>query len=86
MPVVGERTTDHVHEMVEAAEIRGQKERDVLGAASGGYKSAQEVKGLADAKATTIYARAYGRDPDLYQFLKSMETLSLGLDPEGHRA
>jgi membrane protease subunit HflC len=63
-----------------AAEIRGQKERDVLGASSSGYKSAQEVKGIADAKATSVYARAYGRDPDLYKFLKSMETLSGSLD------
>ncbi len=63
-----------------AAEIRGQKERDVLGASSSGYKSAQEVKGIADAKATSIYARAYGRDADLYKFLKSMETLSGSLD------
>ena len=63
-----------------AAEIRGQKERDVLGASSAGYKTAQEVKGVADAKATSVYAKAYGRDPDLYQFLKSMETLTGGLD------
>ena len=65
-----------------AAEIRGQKERDILGATSLGYKSAQELKGAADAKATAIYARAYGKDPELYQFLKSMETLKEGLDPE----
>ncbi len=63
-----------------AAEVRGQKERDVLGASSGGYRSAQEVKGIADAKATAIYARAYGKDPDLYKFLKSMEALSGSLD------
>ena len=65
-----------------AAEIRGQKERDILGATSLGYKSAQELKGAADAKATSIYARAYSKDPELYQFLKSMETLkdSLGKD------
>jgi membrane protease subunit HflC len=63
-----------------AAEIRGQKERDMLSASSAGYKSAQEIKGGADAQATTIYARAYGRDPDLYQFLKSMETLNASLD------
>jgi membrane protease subunit HflC len=63
-----------------AAEIRGQKERDVLGTSSLGYKTAQELKGLADAKATAIYARAYGRDPELYQFLKTMETLSTSLD------
>ena len=63
-----------------AAEIRGQKERDMLSASSAGYKTAQEIKGAADAKATTIYASAYGRDPDLYQFLKSMETLNASLD------
>ncbi len=63
-----------------AAEIRGQKERDVLAASSVGYKTAQEIKGDADAKATTIYARAYGRDPNLYEFLKSLETLQSGLD------
>ncbi len=62
-----------------AAEIRGQKERDVLAASSVGYKSAQELKGKADAKATTIYARAYGRDPGFYEFWKSMETLQAAL-------
>ena len=65
-----------------AAEIRGQKERDILAATSVGYRSAQELKGQADAKATAIYARAYGKDPPLYEFLKSMETLKAGLDPE----
>lgn len=63
-----------------AAEIRGQKERDMLSASSAGYRSAQELKGAADAQATTIYARAYGRDVDLYQFTKSMETLNASLD------
>ena len=63
-----------------AAEIRGQKERDMLSASSAGYKAAQEIKGGADAEATTIYARAYGRDVDLYQFTKSMETLNASLD------
>ena len=63
-----------------AAEILGQKERDVLAATSVGYKEAQGVKGAADAKATAIFAQAYGRDPEFYQFLKSMETLGQALD------
>ncbi len=63
-----------------AAEIRGQKERDILAATSVGYKTAQEIKGGADAKAAAIYARAYGKDPDFYQFLKTMETLNASLD------
>ena len=58
-----------------AAEIRGQKERDVLAATSVGYRSAEEIKGAADAKAASIYARAYGRDPEFYQFVKTMEML-----------
>ncbi len=65
-----------------AAEIRGQKERDILAATSAGYKSAQEIKGEADSKATAIYAAAYSRDTQFYQFLKSMETLNAGLDEE----
>jgi membrane protease subunit HflC len=63
-----------------AAEILGQKQRDVLAASSAGYRSAQEIKGEADAKATAIYARAYGRDPEFYQFLKTLETLNTSLD------
>jgi membrane protease subunit HflC len=65
-----------------AAEIRGQKERDMLAASSVGYKTAQEKKGEADAQAAAIYAKAYGRDAEFYAFVKSMETLeaSLGKD------
>ena len=63
-----------------AAEIRGQKERDMLAASSAGYKTAQELKGAADAKSTAIYSRAYGKDPDLYQFQKTMETLNGSFD------
>jgi membrane protease subunit HflC len=63
-----------------AAEIRGRKERDVMAASSVGYRKAQEIKGKADAEATAIYARAYNRDVDFYQFLKSMETLDASLD------
>jgi len=65
-----------------AAEIRGQKERDVLAATSVGYKSAQELKGKADAKAASIYARAYGRDPGFYAFSRAMDTLKQSLDKE----
>jgi membrane protease subunit HflC len=63
-----------------AAEIRGQKERDVLAASSAGYRSAQELKGTADGKATAIYARAYNKEPEFYQFWKTMETLDQSLD------
>ncbi len=65
-----------------AAEILGQKERDVLAATSVGYRTAEELKGKADATATDIYARAYGRDPSFYEFFKSMETLKASLNKD----
>jgi membrane protease subunit HflC len=63
-----------------AAEIRGQMQRDMLAASSVGYRTAQELKGAADAKATSIYARAYSKDAEFYQFWRSLETLSTSLD------
>jgi len=63
-----------------AAEIRGQMQRDVLAASSVGYRTAQELKGAADAKATAIYARAYNKDADFYQFWRSLDALKVSLD------
>ena len=63
-----------------AAEILGQKDRDILKVSSEAYETAEELKGAADAASTQIYASAYGRDPDFYQFWKTMETLDRGLD------
>jgi membrane protease subunit HflC len=65
-----------------AAEIRGQKERDILAATSEGYKGAQEIKGTADGQASAISSAAYSKDAQFYQFMKSMETLSSSLDEE----
>ena len=58
-----------------AAEIRGQKDRDILKVTSEAYKEAEALKGEADAESTLIYATAYGRDVSFYQFWKTMETL-----------
>jgi len=65
-----------------SAQIRGQRERDLQRIQSEAFKTAEETKGKADAEATSIYARAYSRDPDFYQFLKTLETYrtSLGDD------
>ncbi len=61
----------------EAAKILGTKERDLAGIASEAYKSEQQVRGEADARATEIYAAAYDQSPEareLYVFLQTMET------------
>jgi len=65
-----------------SAEIRGQKEKELLGIQSGAYRTAQEVKGKADAEATAIYADAYNRDPEFYQFMKTLEVYRTIMDKE----
>jgi modulator of FtsH protease HflC len=62
-----------------SAEIRGQKEKELKRIQSEAYRKAQEVMGKADAEATRIYAAAYNLDPELYQFLKTLESYRTSL-------
>lgn len=66
----------------EASKILGQKERELKEIESGAFKTAEEIKGKADAKATAIYAAAYNRSSEtreFYRFLKTMETYETAL-------
>jgi modulator of FtsH protease HflC len=47
------------------------RQRDVLVAEA--YRDAQKVKGEGDAKAATLYAEAFGRDPQFAQFYRSLD-------------
>ncbi len=38
------------------------------------YKTAQEIIGRADAEAIEIYADAYNKDPEFYEFIKTLAT------------
>jgi membrane protease subunit HflC len=61
----------------EAAKILGDRERDLSVIESEAYKTVQETRGGADAKATSIYAAAYSTTPEarnLYTFVKTMDT------------
>ncbi|MCK9522409.1 MAG: protease modulator HflC [Proteobacteria bacterium] len=57
-----------------SAEILGRKERELKVIRSEAYRIAEEIKGEADAEAAHIYAQAYQKDPELYEFLKTLET------------
>jgi membrane protease subunit HflC len=57
----------------EAQKIRGEKERDLQEIESEAFKKAQRIKGDADAEATIIYAKAYGKDPEFYSFVQTLE-------------
>ena len=67
----------------EAAKILGKKERDLLKIESEAYKRVQEIRGVADANATQIYAEAYNQNAEsvsFYGFIKTMETYEEMLD------
>jgi modulator of FtsH protease HflC len=69
----------------EAAKITGRKERDLLSIQSEAYRKEQEIKGKADAQATSIYALAYNSSPsaaDFYQFVKTLEIYQKTLDKD----
>jgi modulator of FtsH protease HflC len=61
----------------EGAKILGNKERDLKRIESEAYREVQKIRGEADARATEIYAAAYGASPeaaDFYRFLRTMDT------------
>lgn len=64
----------------EARKILGEKERDLKQITSEAYKTAQIIKGKADAKATKLFADAYGRDPEFYSFVNTLEIYKEALD------
>jgi membrane protease subunit HflC len=66
----------------EAKKIRAdtdKRERILLAQA---YAEAQKLRGEGDAESTRVYADAYGRDPDFYAFVRSLETYERVIGPE----
>ena len=56
------------------AEWMGKLENEKRTIQSEAYRKSEEIKGEADAKAARIYAEAYNKDPEFYNFWKSMES------------
>ena len=54
-----------------------QRKKEII---SGAYLESQRIKGEADADATRIYAEAYAKSPEFYNFIKTLETYSNTLD------
>jgi len=69
----------------EAAKILGNKERDLRQIESESYRQVQVIKGEADARASEIYARAYGgsaQAAEFHQFLRTMDSYRKTLDKD----
>jgi membrane protease subunit HflC len=61
----------------EAARIRGNRVRDLNKIQSEAYREVEEIRGIADAKATEIYASAYNQSPEaveFYEFTRTMQS------------
>jgi membrane protease subunit HflC len=61
----------------EAARIRGNRVRDLNKIQSEAYRQVEEIRGVADAKATEIYAQAYNKNPEsvaFYEFTRTMQS------------
>lgn len=61
----------------EAARIRGNRVRDLNKIQSEAYRQVEEIRGVADAKATEIYASAYNQNPqavEFYEFTRTMDS------------
>lgn len=61
----------------EAARIRGNRVRDLNKVQSEAYRQVEEIRGIADAKASEIYASAYNLSPEavsFYEFTRTMQS------------
>ncbi len=56
------------------AEWLGRLENEKKTILSAAYETSEEIKGKADARATTIYASAYEKDPEFFKFWRSIES------------
>ena len=59
----------------EAARIRGNRVRDLNKIQSEAYREVEEIRGVADAKATEIYAKAYNQSPEAVEFYEFTRTM-----------
>jgi membrane protease subunit HflC len=66
----------------EARKIEGEMERDLKQINSEAYRKAQELKGKADAEATRIYAQSFGRDPEFYSFVQTLNMYKESMDKD----
>ena len=57
----------------EAARIESDAEREVKEILAQAYKESQIIKGEGDKEAMRIYAESYGKDPEFFDFLRSLE-------------
>ncbi len=66
----------------EARKIEGDREKEMKKITSEAYRTSQEIKGKADAEATQIYAQAFGKDPEFYSFVQTLDIYKQSIDKD----
>ena len=66
----------------EASKIRAKTDKDVTILLARAYQEAEKLKGDGDAESTRIYAGAYGKDPEFYALVRSLEAYEKSITPE----
>lgn len=57
----------------EARRVRAEADREARTTVADARRSSEITRGEGDAEATRIYAEAYGKDPEFYSFVRSLE-------------
>ncbi len=64
----------------EAQKIRAATDRDKTVILADAYKSAQQIRGEGEAKALDVYASSFSKDPNFYEFIRTLETFEKVID------
>lgn len=64
----------------QAIKIRAEADQERTRLLAEAYRTAAELKGKGEAEAARIYAEAVSKDPDLYRFLRTLESYDKVLD------
>ena len=67
----------------EKADILGQMQKELKTIQSEAYRKSVQIRGEADAEATAVYAGAYGKDPEFYAFLRTLEAYQKAVQKNG---
>ena len=63
----------------EANKLRSQTDKEATIVLAEAEQTAQKLRGEGDASASRIYAEAYGKDPEFYRFVRSLQSYELFL-------
>ena len=66
-----------------AEKIRATADKDKTIILADAYREAEETRGLGDAKATATYAEAYTKDPEFYDFTRSLKAYQATFQSKG---